>query len=348
MKSLEPAFLEKLKFPPKVSSDLRAIGEFKGREELYARQTPDVLEKLVEAAMIMSAESSNRIEGVTAPHARIEKIIKEKTKPRNRSEQEIAGYKDALNLIHQSHDHIPVSENVILQFHSTIYRHTTVKAGVWKLGENEIVEKHPDGTTLLRFKPVSAFQTPAAMGKLVSYYNQYLSENAYDPLILTPLFVFDFLCIHPFSDGNGRISRLLTLLLLYQAGYKVGKYVSLERIIEDSHESYYETLKASSKGWHEGKHDIFPWLEYFNGVLIAAYKEFESRVGHFKKGKGSKANQIQAAVERFVGPFSIVDVEAQCPNASRDTIRQVLRKLRDQGVIKPTSQGRGALWVKKK
>jgi len=310
------------------------------------KQSPDALEKLLESAIIQSTESSSRIEGVTAPHKRIENIVRANATPRNRPEQEIAGYRDVLNLIHQSHEDIPLSENVVLQFHSMLYRYTTVKSGFWKKMDNEIVDIRADGTRTLRFKPVSAKDTPSYMRKLIALFNNYVEKQSFDPLILIPLFVFDFLCIHPFSDGNGRVARLLALLLLYQAGYKVGKYISLERIIEDSKDSYYDTLALSSKKWHEGKHDIFPWLDYFYGTLIAAYKEFESRLGRFK-GKGSKTEQVKSAIEKFVKPFSINDIEMVCPDVSRDMIRKILRELRDAGAIKSTSMGRGAEWVKK-
>lgn len=345
MKSLEKKYLEDLKFPGEVLKSLRAIGEYKGEEALFEKQSPDVLDKLLEIAIIQSAESSNRIEGVTAPEERIELIVKANATPRNRPEEEIAGYRDVLNLIHQAHPNIPLSENVILQFHSMLFRYTTIKSGFWKRIDNEITEERPDGTKVLRFKPTSADATPQYMKQLITLYNAHLEEGKYDPLILIPLFVFDFLCVHPFSDGNGRISRLLMLMLLYQSGYKVGKYISIERIIEDSKKSYYDSLALSSKAWHEGKHDILPWLNYFYGTLLAAYKEFESRVGVFK-GKGSKTEQIKAQIARFIQPFAISDLEKACPNVTRDMIRRVLRQLRKEGKIKYTGIGRNAKWIK--
>lgn len=346
MKSFEAKYLKKLKFPVEILANLRAIGEYKGKEGLFNKQSPDALEKLLESAVVQSAESSNRIEGITAPHNRVKMLVRNKVRPRNRSEQEIAGYRDVLNLIHQSHSDIPLSENVVLQFHSMLYRYTDVKAGFWKKINNEIVDIKADGTKLLRFKPVEAFKTSDYIKELIRELNDHLRKQDIDPLILIPLFVFDFLCVHPFVDGNGRVARLLTLLLLYQAGYKVGKFISLERIIEGSKESYYDALVDSSKGWHEGKHDIIPWLEYFYGILIAAYKEFVARVGTYK-GKGSKTEQVKAAIDKFVAPFSIADVEAVCSNVSRDMIRNILRDLRDSGKIESSSMGRGALWKKR-
>lgn len=346
MKSFTKKYLDSLKFPHGILSSFRAIGEYKGKEELFSRQSPDTLEKLLESAIVQSAESSSRIEGITVPHKRVEGIVKANAAPRNRPEQEIAGYRDVLNLIHQAHENIPLSENVVLQFHSMLYRYTSVRAGSWKTIDNNIVEITHEGIKTLRFKPVSAIATPSSMKQLISLFNTYQEKASYDPLIMIPVFVFDFLCVHPFIDGNGRIARLLALLLLYQAGYRVGKYISLERIIEDSKESYYETLLKSSRKWHDGEHNIFPWLDYFYGTLMAAYKEFETRVGTFK-GKGSKTEQVKAAVERSVKPFSINDIEIVCPDVSRDMIRKILRELRDADVIESSSKGRGAVWTKK-
>ncbi|OGF58794.1 MAG: cell filamentation protein Fic [Candidatus Fischerbacteria bacterium RBG_13_37_8] len=347
MKSLENSYIENYRFSQSIISSIGLIREYKGKETLYIKQSPDVLEKLLEIAIIQSAESSNRIEGISVPHDRVEKLIRENTAPRNRSEQEVAGYRDVLNLIHQSHQDIPLTENVILQFHSMLYRYTTIKAGFFKKTDNKIVERKTDGSEIIRFMPLSWQETPEAMKKLLLLYNSYCKAQSYDSLILVPLIIFDFLCIHPFLDGNGRIARLLTLLLLYQNGYHVGKYISIEKIIEESKESYYDALEYSSKGWHDGDHDILPWLEYFYGTLIAAYKEFENRVGVFI-GKGSKTEQIMAVIERFIMPFSIKNVEEACPNISRDMIRKVLRQMRDTGDLEATSKGRGARWRKKR
>ena len=267
------------------------------------------------------------------------------TNLRNRSEQEVAGYRDALDLIHESHEALPCSLHVIKQFHSVIHRYLPDKGGEWKERDNVIGEVLPDGSKRIRFEPVSAADTPAAMDHLIYRYDEAIQDNR-DPLVTIPLLVFDFLCIHPFPNGNGRVARLLTLLLLYQSGYFVGKYISLERIFEESHESYYETLELSSQKWHEGKHDILPWLTYFWGVIIRAYKEFEERVGTIKTGRGSKTEQIRLAIRRKIGSFSISDIEKECPGISRDMIRHVLRNMRDKGLIESTGIGRGAKWVK--
>jgi len=217
------------------------------------------------------------------------------------------------------------------------------------MSDNEIVERSSDGViTKIRFTPVSAFGTAEAMESLIQNYRTAIDIDRKEPLVVVPLAILDFLCIHPFSDGNGRVSRLLTLLLLYHAGYEVGRYISLERIFEESKETYYETLERCSQGWHEGKHDVYPWLNYFWGVLIRAYGEFEERVGEIRVGKGSKTDMIRESVERKIGPFAISDIERECPGTSRDMVRVVLRQLRDKGKIMPLGSGRGAKWITKK
>jgi Fic family protein len=297
-------------------------------------------------AIIESSESSNRLEGITAPRPRLEAIIFKDSRPSNRSEQEIAGYRDALALIHESAEHMDFSVNVILQLHSMIYRYLPSEGGRWKTVDNHIVERNPDGSVgRVRFEPVPAFSTPQAMDDLVTRYRHAVDIDTVEPLVAVPAAVFDFLCIHPFRDGNGRSARLLTLLLLYHFGYDVGRYISLERIFEESRETYYDTLEASSQGWHEGTHDIHPWLRYFWGVLLRAYREFEERVGTITTSRGAKSAHIRRVIDRKVGPFAISDVEAECPGISRDMIRVVLRRLRDQGVLRLEGRGRGAKWV---
>jgi Fic family protein len=349
LNSLSTAYLSKLKFNETALSFLTTIGQYKGKQELFFRQTPEILNTLKSVAIIESSESSNRLEGITAPYKRIEKIVIKNTEPKNRSEQEIAGYRDGLNLIHESAQHMEVSNNVILQLHKLLYRYMKEDGGHWKRGDNEIVERSSDGTILkVRFKPVSALLTPNAMEDLVKNYQIALTQDHREPLIVIPLMILDFLCVHPFSDGNGRISRLLTLMLLYQFGYEVGRFISLERIFEESKETYYETLEKCSIGWHEGEHDVYPWLNYFWGVMLRAYKEFEERVGEIRNSKGSKSQQIKQSILRKVGPFAISDIENDCVGISRDMIRLVLRKLRDEKIIENISSGQKAKWILKK
>jgi len=346
MHSLTQKYLNQLVFSGEELTILRTLGEYQGKQTLYFKQSPEILKGLQQVAIIESSESSNRLEGITAPHQRIADLVVKNTKPQNRSEQEIAGYRDALNLLHQSAPHMPFSINVILQLHSWLYRYLPTQGGQWKTMDNEITEIHPDGRKRIRFVPSTAFETPRAMEKLIEQYDKCIHEWNQEPLLVIPLIILDFLCIHPFRDGNGRTARLLTLLLLYHFDYQVGRYISLERIFEESKESYYETLEKSSHGWHQGKHDIMPWLSYFWGVLLRAYGEFEQRVGNLKT-QGSKAQHIRITIESMIDPFAISDIEKSCPSVSRDTIRLVLRQLRDEGVIVPEGKGRGAKWIKK-
>ena len=345
MPPLDPNLLASLRFTPRDTATLRQLGEYRGRQELFSRQRPEVLANLRTAATIESSESSNRLEGIRAPKSRITALVLHDTRPRNRSEQEIAGYRDALDLIHLSGHQMPFSGNVILQLHETLYSYLPQQGGRWKMTDNEIVEKDPDGETLrVRFTPVSAAATPGQMAQLVARYGIELAESRQDALILVPLAILDFLCIHPFTDGNGRVARLLTLQLLYQAGYEVGRYISLERTFEDARTSYYETLEASSKGWHEGANDPLPWMRHFWGVLLHAYAEFEERVGTIGTGRGSKTQQVREAVARQVAPFAISELLRHTPGVSKEMVRRVLRQMRDEGVLVAEGQGRGARW----
>ncbi len=344
MHSLAPEFLSSLRFDGLQIATLRALGEYRGKQQLYVAQSPEVLSGLRQIAVIESAESSNRLEGVVVPKDRLKSLIIKNATPQNRSEQEVAGYRDALGLIHESAEHMHFAENVTLQLHSMLYRYMPQPGGQWKATNNDIVEKHPDGTVRVRFQPVVAHLTPMAMHDLVSRYDTATSQHLADPLVLVPLCILDFLCIHPFPDGNGRVARLLTLLLLYQFDYAVGRYISLERIFEESKESYYETLETSSQGWHEGKHDVLPWLNYFWGALLRAYKEFEERVGTIERGRGAKGDRVRNEILKRTTPFSISDIENDCPGVSRDMVRLILRAMKGEGVIAPMGKGRSAKW----
>jgi Fic family protein len=346
MSSLKTEYLENLTFTAEQISTLRSLGEYRGKQALFFKQSPEALKSLQLVAKIESSESSNRLEGIELPHKKIEELVLKDTTPKSRSEQEIAGYRDALNLIHESGEDMPLTANIILQLHGILCRYLANPGGRFKLTDNEIIENHPDGTKRVRFTPTKAHLTPNAIEQLTQNYSNATQENKHDALILVPLAILDFLCVHPFSDGNGRMSRLLTLMLLYQSNYQVGRYISLERIFEDSKESYYETLEASSHHWHTDKHDVRPWLNYFWGALLRAYREFEDRVGAITTSRGSKTELIRAAVNRKMAPFSIGDIESDCPGISRDMIRKVLRQMRDEGEISVSSGGRGALWQK--
>ncbi|MBA2652263.1 MAG: Fic family protein [Tatlockia sp.] len=344
MSSLIPEYLDKLTFTAEQISILRSLGEYRGKQALFFKQSPEALKSLQLVAKIESSESSNRLEGIELPHKRIEELVLKDTTPKNRSEQEIAGYRDALNLIHESGEHMPFTPNVILQLHTILYRYMTNPGGRFKSTDNEIIENHPDGSKRIRFIPTKTHLTPNAVDQLTTNYSIGVEEQKQDALILIPLAILDFLCIHPFSDGNGRMSRLLTLMLLYKFNYQVGHYISLERIFEESKESYYETLEASSQYWHLDKHDEKPWLNYFWGTLLRAYREFEERVGTITTNRGSKTELVRLAINRKMSPFSISEIESDCIGISRDMIRQVLRKMRDEGLITVSSGGRGAMW----
>jgi len=345
--SLTEQFLAGLRFDTEQAATLRAIGEFRGRQELFYRQSLEVLAGLLEVAKIESSESSNRLEGVSVPLDRIRRLVVNQAQPRNRSEQEVAGYRDALALIHDSGREMPFTPNVMLQLHGMLYRYMPNPGGRFKPTDNDIVERRPDGTSRVRFKPVPAHLTPPAVEQLAAHYALAAQMPQLDSLIIVPLAILDFLCIHPFADGNGRMARLLTLKLLYHFNYEVGRYISIERVYEQTKEGYYETLEASSQGWHEGRHDPNPWLNYFWGVMLRAYREFEERIGGVRKRKGSKSSQVREVVLARPLPFSISAIEADCPGISRETVRITLRAMSREGLIESTGKGRSAKWLRK-
>jgi len=348
MHSLSRSYLDALHFSTSDLKPIQALAEYRGRQEVFARQSPQVLESMRQIAMIESDESSNRLEGITAPRERILALIQEDTAPQNRSEQEIAGYRDALNLIHGNHTDLPVSVETVQRFHELMMQYTAEPGGRWKTRDNVIIERHEDGSRRVRFRPTPAAEAPQAMAKLMNRYDDAVRLDGREPLVLIPLVILDFLCVHPFDDGNGRASRLLTLLLLYRHGYEVGRYISLERIFEQTRQSYYNTLERCSQGWHNEAHDAFPWVSYFWGVMLAAYKDYERRVGSLRTGRGAKGDQVRQAVERKLGPFRAADIEAECPGVSHEWVRRVLREMRDEGRIEFQRKGPGARWVKRR
>lgn len=347
MRSFTPGFIESQPLSQSLLQTIRLIGEAKGKQELFREQSPQVLETLRQASAIESSESSNRLEGILAPHERIADLVAYRSEPKNRPEQEIAGYRDALETIHANHPHLVFDSDIALRFHRDLYKFSTGTGGRWKSVDNEITETLPDGRKLLRFKPVSAAETAEAMERLHADFDRLLKSGEVEPLLLIPAFVLDFLCIHPFLDGNGRTGRLLTLLLLYQAGYDVGRFISLERVIERTKDSYYRTLHAASQGWHEGKHSLRPWWEYFLGVmLLGAYREFADRVGSITNVRGAKREMIIDVVKRLPFEFQFADVERACPGVSRPTVNRALAELRRAGKIQCVKAGRDALWRK--
>jgi Fic family protein len=345
MKSFVPGFLERQPITQNVLQTVRRIAEYKGKQDLFKTQSPQFLETLRQTAIIQSTESSNRIEGITAPLGRIKELVVKKADPKNRSEQEIAGYKDVLNAIHSNYSNIPFTTGIILQFHRDLYRFSSGDGGKWKPVDNEISETRTNGSKIVRFKPVPAFQTPEAMEKLQRRFDALWQKGDIEPLLLLATYVLDFLCIHPFLDGNGRMARLLTLLLLYKAGYEVGRYISLEKMVEETKESYYDTLQQSSQGWHKGRHALLPWWEYFLGVmLLGTYREFEDRVGLVTSRRGSKTELALDTIRRFTGDFTIRDVQERCPTVGVDLLRRILREERNAGRLKCLGRGPMAKW----
>ena len=297
-------------------------------------------------ARIQSTTSSNEIEGITAPPARIKALVEDRTTPKNRSEEEIAGYRSALDLIHANHEHMPLSDSVTLQMHKTLLEFTGDDTrGKFKSVDNAIKEVHGDGTRVIRFHPTSALQTPTAVRELHERTTRALEQRELHPALVVGAFVLDFTCIHPFLDGNGRLSRLLTLLGLYKSGYSVGRYVSIERVIADSRDSYYEALQSANEGWSSGTHDPTRWLGYFVGVLLAAYSRFEENIDVIASYRGSKADAITNFVRaRAIPVFTVSDVREAVSIASDQHIRRVLHRLRDAGEIESTGTGRAAAW----
>lgn len=340
-------FLEKFENIPAITSwYLAELGEARGKQELFTRQSPQRLKVLREHALIESTVSSNRIEGVEVDKTRIGTLIFGRPLLRDRNEEEIHGYRQALKLIHEKGPKMPFTEETILRLHR-LSRGEIWDAGKYKEKGGDIIERYPDGTSRVRFKTLPAQQTPAAMKEMIVLWSHCLQERVIHPLIVLAAFNLDFLCIHPFRDGNGRVSRLLLLLQCYGLGYEVGRYISLERLIEQNKERYYETLEQSSHRWHEGKHDPWPYVNYLLYVLKSAYREFEARVGQVKSPRGAKTDLISQAIAAFTGEFTLMDVEHACPGVSRDMVRKVLHDLRKAKKVECLGRGPGAAWRRK-
>jgi Fic family protein len=336
---------DNVKLPLSAAWLMNSVAEYKGKQELYARQSRQVLKSLVEMALIESAESSNRIEGIIVERNRLKPLVIGHSKPRDRSEEEVAGYRKALDLIHTKHQSLRINPGTIKELHR-LCRGEAWDAGKWKEKDNDIIRKYPDGRVEIIFKPVSAAETPVMIKQLCLTYENSIAQLKYPDLYAIACLVLDFLCIHPFRDGNGRVSRLLTLLALYQHGFTVGKYISIERIIEQSKETYYESLNKSSQNWHQAKHDIFPWFSYFLGTVLGAYKEFEERAANVKPARGVKTEIVTKVIERQAGEFTISDIEKECPAVSRDMIRIIFRQLQKKKKIRCLGKGKSAKWQK--
>ncbi len=332
--------------PAATSWYLADLGETRGRQELFTRQSPQRLKAVREHALIESAVSSNRIEGVTIDQARVATVIFGRPALRDRNEEGVRGYRDALKLIHEEGAKLSVSEKTILRLHRMI-RGAGADAGKYKDKPGDIIEKYPNGRQRIRFKTVEPAKAPAFTSELVELWGDCLAERWAHPLIALASFNLDFLCIHPFRDGNGRVSRLLLLLQCYHLGYEVGRYISLERLIEQNKERYYETLEQSSHRWHDGKHDPWPYINYVLFILKSAYREFEERLGKTAAPRGAKTEMVENAVSKFDGEFTLSALERACPGVSRDMVRRVLRELQRAGRVECLGRGPGAAWRKK-
>jgi Fic family protein len=333
--------------PLTTSWYLADLSEMRGQQEIFTRQSPQKLKVLREHALIESAVSSNRIEGVEIDQARIKPVVLGQSRLRDRDEEEVRGYRDALKLIHERGAKLNFTEDLILELHH-LSRAGLGDAGQYKERDSDIIEKYTDGRQRIRFSTVRAADTPQYMRALIDYWKQNLNERWVHPLIARAAFNLDFLCIHPFRDGNGRVSRLLLLLGCYQLGYEVGRYISLERLIEENKERYYETLELSSQGGHEGKHDPWHLINFLLYILKLAYEEFESRVGKTASPKGAKTEMVESVIGSQKEPFTINDLERACPGVSRDMVRRVLRQLKGAGRVEPLGRGPGAQWRKKR
>ena len=331
---------------PEIVSDLAQIHEMKGQQNLLMKAHRDELSELPEIAKIQSTEASNRIEGIITTDERLKKIVRNKTAPRNRSEREIAGYRDVLASIHENYGYMPVRPGTILQMHRELYIFSNASiGGSYKNSDNIMAEELSGGTKGVRFVPVPAGQTPEAMEALCGSFNEAMQQPEMDPLLLMPMFILDFLCIHPFHDGNGRMSRLLTLLLLYRFGYFVGKYISLEKLIADNKEGYFESLQDSDGGWHESKNDYLPFVRYMLGIIIAAYRDFADREQILMTGEFSKPDRVREIIRNTTGKMTRKEIMAQCPDISQRTVERALTGLQACGKILKIGGGRYTSYI---
>ena len=325
---------------PEIVALLTQIHEYKGEQSLFIEAKADTLTQLVEIAKIQSTEASNKIEGIYTSDARLKALVKDKTAPKTRNEREIAGYRDVLNTIHESHDYISIRPNMILQLHRDLYKFEGYDiGGKYKAADNIIEEKDTQGNKFVRFKPVPAWETPEAIENLCNEFDKALGTGTIDPLLLIPMFILDFLCIHPFNDGNGRMSRLLTTLLLYRSDYYVGRYISLEAKIADHKDDYYNALALSQTGWHTGEEDVMPFIKYFLGMVVAAYRDFKDRYD-LVAPKMTALETVRKATGYKLGRFTKQDIRELCPALSLSSVEGALRKLVESGELRREGRGK--------
>lgn len=348
MRDFHYTAIREQKWDSEILGLIAAIYKEAGKQEMYLKQRPEELEKLVEIAKVQSTEASNAIEGIVTTSTRIRQLVEEKTAPRNRDEQEIAGYRDALNIIHENFDAIPITRNYILQLHKVLYSHmSNPMAGQTKSVQNYISATDPDGHTETLFTPLAPFETPEALDRICDEYNRVIGNMEAEPLIVIPIFIHDFLCIHPFNDGNGRMSRLLTTLLLYRNGFYVGKYISLEAKIAKNKDLYYAALRQAQEGWHEGTEDAVPFIKYLLGIILSAYRDFEERFSLVEQKKPALETVRQATLNK-IGRFSKQDIRELCPALSVSSIEGALRKLVASGELKREGNGKSTCYYRLK
>ena len=348
MRTFNYSEIRNQKWDSEILSLIAAIYKEAGKQELYLKQKPEELDKLVELAKIQSTEASNAIEGIVTTSTRIKQLVEEKTTPKNRDEQGIAGYRDVLNIIHESFDVIPITQNYILQLHKILYSHmNNPMGGKTKSVQNYISASYPDGHVETLFTPLSPFETPEALDKICEEYNRVIGNMELEPLIAIPVFIHDFLCIHPFNDGNGRMSRLLTTLLLYRNGFYVGKYISLEAKIAKNKDLYYKALSESQHGWHDGTEDVVPFIKYLLGTILAAYKDFEDRFS-LVETKLSALEMVRQASMNKIGRFNKQDIRELCPTLSDSSIEKAFRDLISLGELKKEGKGKGTCYYRLK
>ena len=347
MRDFDYSKLRNIKWDNEVLGLVARIHEYKGKQALFLKQKPATLEKLVEIAKMQSTEASNKIEGIVTTATRIKQLCDQKTTPRNRDEEEISGYRDALSLIHESYEYIPIKSSYILQLHQVLYRYSQRSiGGRFKNTQNYITEIKESGEQIVRFMPLDPFETPTAIEKMCESFNRETDACEIDPLILIPAFIVDFLCIHPFNDGNGRMSRLLTTLLLYRAGYVVGKYVSLESKIEKTKESYYKALEKSDINWNREENDITPFIKYILGTVLSAYRDFEQRV-ILVEDKSSAIDLVRNAVNNTIGKFTKSDIMELVPSVGKTSVENSLKILIEEGVIGRDGKGKATFYFRK-
>lgn len=348
MRNFNYSKIKDIKWDSEILSLVASIYRYQGKQELYLKQRPNELEKLIDIAKIQSTESSNEIEGIVTTSVRLKQLLEEKTTPRNRNEQEIVGYRDVLDIIHETFDVIPISRNYILQMHKILYSHmNNPLAGKTKNVQNYISATYPDGHSEVLFTPLSPFETPGALDLICDEYNRVIGNFEVEPIIMIPIFIHDFLCIHPFNDGNGRLSRLLTTLLLYKNGFYVGRYISLESLIAKDKGSYYEALNKAGMNWQNGNEDIVPFIKYLLGIILAAYKAFDDRFS-IVEDKLSAVEMVRKATSQKIGRFSKQDILELCPSLSISSIEGSLRKLVEEGTLRREGVGRSTKYIRLK